>query len=163
VAAVVDRHQVGHSSERFERNDGVVFGLDHQERNANAAQKTARRLCPVVLRRVAEPESGRREQLIEFAQSANRSQAVERKAGFGEVTDAALQPADKSPLISPISRLRQAPGRSLQIDGRGCGANTGQQPVRAFPQFPGQFENDVAAQRKTGGDHWPAALGSQHL
>src|ERR1051325_378457 len=93
-------------AKRSERNEGIVFGVDDQCRNANAADDGQGTSLRIVIARVGETERRRNEMVIELLDAVNKVQCrciVESGKKSFLLLDAVLEPAQKILLINPIA------------------------------------------------------------
>ena len=131
---------------RRETDEGIVFGAEDERRNGDAVDDAGAGGAIVVVIGVAKAAVARDDFLIEFADGANGTDAVDLIYGgkeFSFVAEAAYQVAQKMPLVGAIEGLVQSVGAGGEINGRAHGGDSGKQRLRA--PLAGELEHEIAA------------------
>ena len=149
--AALDKADVGVAEDartgfRQEADEGIVFGAEDERRNDDAVDDAGAGGAVVIVVGIAEVAVARDDLLIEFADGANGTDAVDlidagKELGFR--TEAALEPAQESPLVDAIRGFVKSIGAGSEIDGGTDSGDGGKRRLRA--PLAGKLEHEIAA------------------
>lgn len=146
----------------LERNQRIVFSCNNQCRDLNCVEVSSRRLRRVIVRSGSEAEERSGKSIVELPNGSYVIQAVGAVEVWPELAlspDAASQAIEESSRIQAIGRPIHGANAGGEIDGCRYGANTCEQ-LRT-PEFTGQLERDIAAQREADQENGTRAAPAQ--
>src|ERR1051326_5884718 len=135
----------------LERDERVVFSLDHESRHVDLIQEALCRLRRIIVVRSSETECRSRVDVVEVVNRLNGPEARKIKQPGPQPLlekDALLQPPQETARIQNVHGPVEALDAGSKIDGRRNCANPRDDFMGPFAQLARQLEDDIAAERE---------------